>query len=150
LIGMEWTHAQTIDAPPEVVWELATDVTSWPEYMTTMQSVERLEQGPLRLGARAMIKQPGQRPALWTVTEFTPGRSFSWVSQRRGMVMTGSHRVEPEGAVTRNTLTLTMSGPLVPVLGPLLGPLMRRVLRTENACFAERAQSQVHRAPPAG
>ena len=147
---MEWTNTQTIDAPAEVVWELATDVTTWPEYMPTVQSVERLEAGPLRLGARAMIKQPGQRPALWTVSEFTPGSTFSWVSQRRGMAMTGSHRVEPDDAGTRSTLTLTMTGPLSPVLGPLLGPLMRRVLRTENACFAERAKRQAHRAPHAG
>jgi carbon monoxide dehydrogenase subunit G len=147
---MEWSHTQNIDVPPEVVWKLATDVTSWPQYMSTVQTVERLEAGPLRLGASAMIKQPGQRKALWTVTEFTPGRTFSWVSQRRGMAMTGSHRVEPEGVGTRSTLTLTMSGPLAPVLGPLLGPLMRRVLRTENAGFAERAQQESLRAPHAG
>ena len=147
---MEWTHTQTIDAPTERVWELATDVTAWPEYMPTMQSVERLEEGPLRLGATAMIKQPGQRRALWTVTEMTPGHTFSWESRRRGMTMTGHHRVEAEGAATRSTLTLTMTGPLTPVLGPLLGPLMRRVLRTENACFAERAQRQADRAPHGG
>jgi uncharacterized membrane protein len=150
LIDMEWTHAQTIDAPPEVVWGLATDVTSWPEYMPTVQSVQRLEEGPLRLGAGAMIKQPGQRPARWTVTEMTPGRRFSWESRRRGMVMTGTHEVEPEGAGTRSSLVLTMTGPLAPVLGPVLGPLMRRVLRTENACFAERAQQVSLRAPKAG
>jgi hypothetical protein len=118
--------------------------------MPTVQSVERLEEGPLRLGARANIKQPGQRLALWTVTEFIPGRTFSWISQRRGMAMTGTHLVEPQGAGTRSTLTLTMTGPLAPVLGPLLGPLMRRVLRTENGCFAERAQPQAHRAAQAG
>jgi uncharacterized membrane protein len=147
---MEWTHTQTIDAPAEVVWELATDVTAWPEYMPTVQSVQRLEEGPLRPGARAKIKQPGQRSALWTVTELAPGRTFSWQSQRRGMVMTGSHRVEPQGATTRSTLTLSMSGPLAPVLGPVLAPLMRRVLRTENGCFAERAEHQARRAPHAG
>jgi hypothetical protein len=97
-----------------------------------------------------MIKQPGQRRALWTVTELTPGHTFSWESRRRGMTMTGSHRVDPEGAGSRNTLTITMSGPLTPVLGPLLAPLMRRVLRTENACFAERAEHRASRAPQAG
>jgi uncharacterized membrane protein len=147
---MEWTNTRVIDAPADVVWQLTADVTAWPEYMPTVQSVERLEEGPLRAGARAMIKQPGQRRALWTVTELTPGRTFSWESRRRGMTMTGSHRVDPEGAGSRNTLTITMSGPLTPVLGPLLGPLMRRVLRTENACFAERAEHRARRAPQAG
>ncbi len=147
---MEWTHTQTIDAPAEIVWGLATNVAAWPEFMPTVQSVERLEEGPLRLGARAMIKQPGQRLALWTVTELTPGHTFTWESRRRGVTMTGHHRVEPEGAGTRSTLELTMSGPLAPVLGPVLGPLMRRVLRTENACFAERAQQELLRVPRAG
>jgi uncharacterized membrane protein len=150
LIGMEWTHARTIDAPADVVWGLTTDVTTWPSYMPTVTSVERLDDGPLRVGAQARIKQPGQRPALWTVTELTPGRTFAWRSQRKGYAMVGRHQVEPEGGGTRNTLTLTMSGPLTPVLGPLLGPLMRRVLRTENECFAERAQDGARRAQQAG
>ncbi len=139
-----------INAPSEVVWELVTDVTSWPEYMPTVQSVERLEEGPLRLGARALIKQPGQQRALWTVTEFTPGHTFTWESRRQGVMMTGSHRVEADDAGTRSTLVLTMSGPLAPVLGRMLAPLMRRVLRTENGCFAERAQAQAHRTPHGG
>jgi uncharacterized membrane protein len=147
---MEWTHTQTIDAPIGVVWGLATDVTSWPEYMPTMTSVQRLEEGPLRPGARAKIKQPGQGLAVWTVTEMTPGRTFSWESRRRGFVMTGTHRMEPAGDATRSTLALTMTGPLTPVLGPLLGSLMRRVLRTENACFAERAHQEASRARAAG
>ena len=104
----------------------------------------------VRLGARAYVKQPGQRRALWTVTRFTPGSAFSWESRRRGMTMTGAHRVEAEGAATRSTLTLTMTGPLTPLLGPLLGPLMRRVLRTENACFAARAHDGARRAARAG
>jgi len=34
-----------------------------------MTSVERLDDGPITLGSRARVKQPGQRPAVWTVTE---------------------------------------------------------------------------------
>ena len=65
-------------------------------------------------------------------------------------MMTGSHRVDADDAGTRSTLVLTMSGPLAPVLGRMLAPLMRRVLRTENGCFAERAQAQAHRTPHGG
>ena len=138
---MEWTHSETIDAPPDVVWQLTTDVEAWPTFMPTVTTVERLDDGPLRAGASARIKQPGQRAATWTVTELTPGSTFSWRSQRRGMAMVGGHRVVPEGAGSRSHLTLTMTGPLTPVLGRLLGPLMRRVLRTENACFKARAEA---------
>jgi uncharacterized protein YndB with AHSA1/START domain len=144
---MEWTNEQTIDAPPDVVWQLTTDVTAWPSYMPTVTSLERLENGPLRLGAGARIKQPGQREAVWLVTRFEPGHEFSWRSERRGLTFVGTHRVEPEGAGSRNVLTIEMTGPLAPVLGLLMGPFMRRVLRTENACFAARAEGRTANTP---
>jgi uncharacterized membrane protein len=137
---MEWTHSELIDTPPQVMWGLATAVTDWPSYMPTMHSVELLDDGPLHLGSRARIKQPGQRSAVWTVTRFEPGRTFTWESARRGYTMVASHVVAAEGSGSRNTLTLTMTGPLAGVVGSLLGPLMRRVLRTENACFKARAE----------
>jgi uncharacterized membrane protein len=137
---MEWTHSELIDAPPETVWGLATAVTDWPAYMPTVQSVELLDDEPLRLGSQARIKQPGQRRALWTVTGFEPGRTYTWESARRGLTMVATHAVTAEGPGTRNALTLRMTGPLTPVAGRLLGPLMRRVLRTENACFKARAE----------
>jgi uncharacterized membrane protein len=143
---MEWTNEQTIDAPVDVVWQLTTDVTDWPTYMPTVQSVERLDEGPLRMGARARIKQPGQRAAVWEVTTFEAGREFSWRSDRRGVSLTGVHRMAPDGDGTRNTLTIEMTGPLAPVMGLLLGPLMRRVLRTENGCFKARAEGRAQEA----
>jgi uncharacterized membrane protein len=144
---MEWTNTETIDAPADVVWRLSTDVTDWPTYMPTMRSVERLDEGPLRIGSRARIKQPGQPTAVWEVTSLEASRAFSWRSGRRGLALTGTHRVVPEGSGSRNTLTIEMSGPLAPVVGLLLGPLMRRVLRTENACFKARAEGRTQTAP---
>jgi uncharacterized membrane protein len=144
---MEWTNTETIDAPVDVVWQLSTDVTDWPTYMPTIRSVERLDEGPLRLGSRARIKQPGQPVAVWEVTSFEPGRQFNWRSERRGMAMTGTHHVVSEGTGSRNTLTIEMTGPLAPVMGLLLAPLMRRVLRTENACFKSRAEGRTQDAP---
>jgi uncharacterized membrane protein len=140
LIGMEWTHTETIDAPAPVVWHLTTDVGAWPTFMPTVRSVEPLDDGPLRVGARARIKQPGQRRAIWTVTRYEPGEEFSWESPRRGLTFIGTHHVTAEGQGCRNTLTLGMTGPLAPVVGRVLGPLMRWVLRTENACFKATAE----------
>ena len=93
---MEWTHSEHIDASPEAVWALATAVTDWPAYMPTVRSVERLDDGPLRLGASARIKQPGQPRAVWTVTRFEPGRTFTWESPAVGT---------PSRAATRSRAT---------------------------------------------
>jgi uncharacterized membrane protein len=144
---MRWTHEETIDAPADVVWRLNSDVADWPSFLPTVRSVERLDEGPLRLGARARIKQPGQPLAVWEVTDFEPGREFSWRSERRGMTFVGRHQVTPEGAGTRNALTIEMTGPLTAVLGPLLAPAMRRVLRTEGSCFKTRAEGRTPAAP---
>ena len=133
---MRWSHSVSIDAPADVVRALTTDVAGWPRLSPTMQSVQRLDEGPLRVGSSARIKQPGQRVAVWTVTRLEPGREFSWHTVRRGRTTTGTHRVTPEGAGCRNTLEIEMDGPLAPVLGLV----MRYALRTENAGFTAEAQ----------
>ncbi|MGE3288463.1 MAG: SRPBCC family protein [Pseudonocardia sp.] len=136
---MEWTHSVPIDAPPDVVWGLVADVESWPRYISTVRSVTRLDEGPLRVGSSARIQQPGQPPAVWTVERLDPGREFSWSTARRGLRMTGTHRVVPDGPGCRNEIGLAGSGPLA----VLLVPLARYVLRTENAGFRAEARRRV-------
>jgi hypothetical protein len=133
---MRWTHSVSIDAPADVVWALTTDVAGWPRLSSTMQSVQRLDEGPLRVGSSARIKQPGRRVAVWTVTRLEPGSEFSWHTVRRGRTITGTHRVTAEGVGCRNTLEIEMDGPFA----PMLGLVMRYALRTENAGFTAEAQ----------
>jgi len=139
---MKWTNTLMMDAPAELIWELNTDVERWPARTPTVQSVARLDDGPFRVGSRARIKQPGQRSATWTVTRMLPGHEFSWQSKRRGLVLTGTHRVEPAGPETRNTLEIEVTGPLSRVFGLLFGVAIRRALRLENAGFKSEASRQ--------
>ena len=140
---MRWTHSTRIDAPADVVWQLTTDVEAWPATTPTMQSVKRLDEGPLQVGSTARIKQPAQAEAVWTVTRLEPGREFSWESRRRGLVLTGTHTVTADGTNCRNTLVLDAGGPLAIPLGLALGPAFRRVLRTENAGFKAAAERRI-------
>lgn len=138
---MKWTHSAPITAPADVVWQLTTDVESWPRYTSTMQSVHRLDEGPLRVGSSARIKQPGRRAAVWTVTRLEPGREFSWRTVKGRRTITGSHCVVPDGAACRNDLEVEIDGPLA----RLLGPFVRYALRTENAGFTAEAQRRATR-----
>lgn len=45
-------HAVTIAASPARVWAVVTDVERWPYRIPTVDAVERLEPGPLAVGAR--------------------------------------------------------------------------------------------------
>jgi uncharacterized membrane protein len=159
---MRWESTLFIAAPADEVWRLTIDITNWPSFTPTMQRVERLDQGPVRVGSTARVKQPGQMPAVWTVTRLEPGREFTWQTKRMGTTMTGSHIVESSdvagrvivesgdvagrdfvGAVgngCRNTLSIDVSGPLAGLFGLAFGGLFRKALETENAGFKAKAE----------
>lgn len=130
---MRWTITTPIDAPAARVWELTTAIEGWPAMTPTVTVAELLDPGPLRVGSRARLVQPGQRPAVWTVTELEPGRSFTWRSARPGLAMVGTHVVEPAGDGCTSTLALELAGPLARLVAPLAASRARRTIATENA-----------------
>jgi uncharacterized membrane protein len=137
---MRFETSVLIEAPVEVVWRLTMDVTAWPTMTPTMTRIVRLDDGPLRIGSRARVKQPRQPEAVWTVTRLDEGRIFAWQTSRMGLTMTGSHILEPAGNGCRNTLTLDITGPGSGVFARLFGRLMRSAIETENAGFKRAAE----------
>ena len=138
---MHADHSTMIDAPPDVVWAVTTDVERWPELTPTVTSVVRLDDGPFGLGSAARIKQPGQPEAVWTVTEFVPGEAFKWETHRRGLRMTGAHRVTPSGDRTTSRLSVEASGLVATLFGPVLRLLTQHALVQENRGLKERCEA---------
>ena len=136
---MQREDSTVIDAPVDVVWRLTTDVAAWPAFMPTVERVERLDDGPLRVGSTARLKQPGQTPAVWTVTRLEEQREFTWETRRLGLRMAGRHLLEPAGDGTRNTLVVEVTGPGAKLFGLLLGGAIDRAIREENAAFRKAA-----------
>ena len=132
-------HSTVISAPPSVVWRLTTDVERWPSFMPTVQSVERLEPGPLQVGSSARVKQPGQTAAVWTVSTITPETEFTWETRRMGLRMVGKHQLAPAADGTRNTLSIEVTGPGAGVFGALFGGMIARVIERENEAFQQTA-----------
>jgi hypothetical protein len=99
--------------------------------------VQRLDDGPFGKGSRARVNQPRLPPAIWTVTEFEDGRSFTWESRTPGIVTTGTHTVTGEGV----TLALTQKGPTAPLVGLLYGRLTRRYVTMEAQGLKRIAES---------
>jgi uncharacterized membrane protein len=138
---MRIEHQLDIDAPPSVVFALTTDVERWPTLTPTVTSVERLDDGPLRVGSQTRLKQPGQRPTVWTVTAIEPDRLFAWSARTFGMHLTATHLIEPTPTGTSNTLRIDLSGWSAPIVGRLGRRPLRRTLATENDGFRRAAQS---------
>ena len=99
------------------------DVERWREWTASITSIEKLQPGPLAIGSRARVVQPKLRPAVWTVTQLDPGRSFSWTSGIPGVHVTGIHTVERVGQGSRAVLSVEFKG----LFGGLVDRLMRKL-----------------------
>lgn len=140
---MELTDRRIIPAPVEAVWAATLDVESWPDDTPTITSVRRLDEGDLRPGSRAEVRQPGQRPTVWTVTTVDhEAHRFQWQATVYGMRTTATHHVETVDGGCANTLTLQMEGGPVRVLGPVLRRRLQKVLATENLGFEHAASAR--------
>jgi hypothetical protein len=107
------------------VWEVLTDVARWPEWTPTVTRVERVEDGQLEVGSRTKIWQPQLMANTWQVTALNEqAGDFTWQTNRPGIKVIATHRVEPTSDGVRVTLTLDYRG--------LLGPLMAWQLKALN------------------
>ncbi|MEE2852036.1 MAG: SRPBCC family protein [Actinomycetota bacterium] len=110
-----------IDAPPQLVWDVFTDVEHWPDWTASVTSLVGLDAPSLAVGRRFAIKQPGMAKLVWKVTEIDPGRSWTWVQRSPGVLVSARHDVtaRPDGG-TLVRQQLDQRG----VLGALVGRLM--------------------------
>jgi uncharacterized protein YndB with AHSA1/START domain len=121
-----------IEAPPERVWHVMTDIERWPEWTPSTLAVKRLDDGPLRIGSSAELELRGAPKAVWVVSELEEGRWFRWDSRAMPSVSAG-HLVEPAGNSADVTLSIEPRG----VLGTLLAPLIVRMSRKNVEAEAE-------------
>jgi uncharacterized membrane protein len=114
-----------IDAAPETVWALLTDVERWPDMTDSIDRVELLDK-PFAPSSRARIHQPKIPAATWTVTEVKEAESFTWESRSPGVTTTATHAMAPAGNGVTVRLTLDQKGPLAGLFSHLTGRLTRR------------------------
>lgn len=136
---MRYEETILIDAPVELIWSLTVRIDDWPTFLPTVQRLDRLDTGELRVGSAARLKQPGQSNAVWNVTHLEPMREFTWETNRIGLCLIGRHLLEPAGAGTRMTLVLETTGRAAGVASALFGGRMRSSIRQEAMGFASRA-----------
>ena len=129
-----------IDAPPHRVRAVMVEVERWHEWTASIRRVERLEAGPLAVGSRARVHQPGLPPALWGVTALDDA-GFTWVSRAPGVRVTVDHRVAVVGGLSQATLSIRYEGPLGGVLAWLTRGVNDRYLGMEAAGLKQRCEA---------
>ena len=133
-----------IEAPTPPVWEVLYDVARWPEWTPTIDSVERLDDGPFGVGSRAKVRQPKLPQAQWEVTEVVDGRSFTWEATGPGMKTIARHEVVPDGTGSTVTLSIEQTGPMGAVAAFVWRSLTQRYIELEAESLDARVTRQSH------
>jgi hypothetical protein len=140
---MDYEHTIEVDAAPDRIWAIMSDVERWPEWTGSMRRVERLETGPLAVGSTARVHQPRLPAVVWRVTSLEPARGFTWEARSPGVHTIGIHRIEPRaGGGSSVTLGVHSSGIGAALMTPLIAGITRRYVRMEAEGLKARAEGQ--------
>jgi uncharacterized membrane protein len=109
-----------VNVPAERVWEAFVNLGGWPVWNHHMREVRLLTEVPLAMGSRARIVLKTGLSSTWEVTEFSPGRSFTWDASLFGSRLSFAHVIEPLKDGSRVVFRIEASGltalPAAPVL----------------------------------
>jgi len=140
-LTMDFEITVDVAAPPDVVWSVMSDAERWHEWTPSVRSIRILDK-PLRIGSRALIRQPRFPPALWKVTALEPGRSFTWKSGVPGMWVYARHSVAPAQGGSRAHLHLHYEGALGALLARMTRDITNRYLGLEAAGLKKRSEER--------
>jgi uncharacterized protein YndB with AHSA1/START domain len=117
-------EAINVEAPPEEVWRVVSDVTRMGEWSPECRKVLLLGGGPVRVGTRMVgVNRRGLVvwPTVSTVVRLEPWRALAW--RTRESAATWTYEVEPEDGGTRLTCRRDLDGysRLTRVAAPLIG-----------------------------
>jgi uncharacterized membrane protein len=142
LFDMRFEQSIEIDAPAQRVWDVLSDLTSWPQRIETVDTLELLTPPPVTIGTRLRLKQPKLPEGTWEVTAWDAPSSFEYRQSSGGVSIVADHRVEAlEGGRSRLVLTLEMRGLLAPITGRLYKDLTSRYMAIEAHGMKRAAES---------
>ncbi|OBI39911.1 polyketide cyclase [Mycobacterium sp. E1386] len=130
-----------IDASPQLVWNVFSEVERWPEWTASVTSLVGRDGPALAVGKRFTIKQPGMSKLVWKVTEIDPGSSWTWVQRSPGVRVSARHDVIPQpGGRTLVRQQLDQRGPLGALVGRLMLNKTKRFLELEAQGLKARSE----------
>lgn len=139
---MRFEKSIEIDASPQRVWDVLSDIEAWPNRIDTVDTVELLTPAPLARGSRVRLKQPKLPLGTWEITAWDAPAYFEWTQKSSGVSSAAGHRVEALGdGRARLTLTLEMRGILFAVVGRFYRDLTDDYMNREAAGMKRAAEA---------
>jgi uncharacterized protein YndB with AHSA1/START domain len=131
-MGIETSTSTT--ASPDQVWAVLLDVAAWPSWTRSITAVRRLDDGPLRVGSRVRVSQPGTPAMTYVVSELSRPSEFTWYAALPGVRTVARHRLIPEaGGGTHIILDVEHLGPLARAVSAVTSRRTRRYVDLEVA-----------------
>lgn len=129
---MQFLESIDVEAGQQRVWDVLSDLESWPQHIETVDTVESITPGPLTEGSRVRLKQPKLPQGEWEITVWEPPSYFEYRQRSGGATTVAGHRVEALGEDrSRLTLSLEMRGLMIPILAMFYKGLTQRYMATE-------------------
>jgi uncharacterized membrane protein len=139
---MRFEKSIEIDAAQQRVWDVLSDIEAWPQRIETVDAVELVTPAPISTGSRVRLKQPKLPDGTWDIHVWDAPSYFEWTQKTPGATIVAGHRVEALGeGRARLTLTIDMSGFLVPITGLLYKDLTNRYMNLEAEGMKRAAES---------
>jgi len=139
---MHFEQSIDIDARPQRVWDVLSDLEAWPQRIETVDVVELLTPAPAGVGSRVRLKQPKLPEGTWEVTVWDAPSYFEFRQKSGGVTTVAGHRVEAlEEGRSRLTLTLDLRGLPVAVVGLFYKGLTNRYMTLEAQGMKRAAES---------
>lgn len=117
---------------PAALWAVMGQVRRWPQWLDTMNELDPLEpERPEEVGAAYRLDQTGLPTAVWTITEWLPGRGFTWVSRAPGVESAATRTLEPDDEGTLVRMSVTWTGPMARAVTVAIEGLVQNYLEHE-------------------
>lgn len=129
----------TINATPEAVFAVVSDVENSPDRIDWYEKVDMLTDGPVRVGTKwreARRMNGRQSVEEWEMTSFESPHSFSAYCDSQGYDVQWTMRVDPEGDGSRLTLDMTTKprtfvGKLMTPVEWLMSRMCKKMIRKD-------------------
>lgn len=138
---LTYESSVVIAAETSAVWDVLSDVASWPQWLPTVTKVSPLDSTSLAPGSRFVVHQPKLRPATWKVTQMEVPHRFVWEARSPGLHMVAEHAVTARAPGSSGViLRFSFGGPLGGLIGRLFRSITERYLAQEAAALKGRVE----------
>lgn len=140
---MKFSNTLETSATPEKIWEIWTDVNSWSVWDTELH--DSYLESPFKLGATGKLVPKTGTTSKFTITQFTPGKSYTFTVQLPLCHLNVRRYLTIEEGNVYFTHEVSFKGLLAFLFGWLLGKKFKQVLPGVMENIREIAEAESRR-----